>query len=316
VTRTTDPVATGGRGSPDTSRSRASRPDLKVTGVPTRVLVFGMMRADGTVDAAELLPVAEACGQTPEQVRSCLRRLAAEGLLTRSGIGQRARYDATPAGMATVGSQIERTRLAYTQDAAGRGWDRQWRLVAFAIPEARRAARDSFRDRLLALGGAAVQGGLYVSPHPWHKDVDAEAERLRVADLVTTASTDDLEVGGARDPRELARRLWAVDRLAARYRALVETWSFVLDSLADLRARKERLPDTAFLPGALAMAVAFQDVFDDDPLLPPELLPRPWPGRAARDLLVRSRRLALALRAAHGRPALFHLFDETTEAVR
>ena len=61
--------------------------------------------------------------------------------------------------------------------------------------------------------------------------------------------------------------------LATRYRTFVETWSFVLDSLADLRARKERLPDTAFLPGALAMAVAFQDVFDDDPLLPPELLP-------------------------------------------
>ena len=311
---TTDPAPTGTHG--QRAHGQPSRPDVRVTGVPTRMLVFGMMRADGTVDAAELLPVAEACGQSPEQLRSCLRRLAAEGLLTRTGSGQRARYDATPAGMAEVGSQIERTRLAYAQDAAGRGWDRQWRLVAFAIPEARRAARDSFRDRLLALGGAAVQGGLYASPHPWHKDVGAEADRLGVADLVTTASTDDLEVGGERDPRELARHLWPVDDLAARYRALVENWSFVLDSLADLRARKERLPDTAFLPGALAMAVAFQDVFDDDPLLPPELLPRPWPGRAARDLLVRSRRLALALRAAHGRPALFHLFDETTEAVR
>jgi phenylacetic acid degradation operon negative regulatory protein len=64
------------------------------------------------------------------------------------------------------------------------------------------------------------------------------------------------------------------------------------------------------------MAVSFQDVFAADPLLPPELLPRPWPGRTARDLLVRSRRLALALREAHGRPALFHLFDETLEAIR
>ena len=60
MTRTTDPVPAGGRGSPDASRSHANRPDLKVTGVPTRVLVFGMMRADGTVDAAELLHVAEA----------------------------------------------------------------------------------------------------------------------------------------------------------------------------------------------------------------------------------------------------------------
>ena len=270
--------------------------------IPTRLLVFGMLRADGTVDAAELSPVAEACGRSREQLRSCLRRLIAEGLLTQTGNGQAARYDATPAGMVAVGSTIERTRLAYAQDAAGRGWDRHWRLVAFAIPESRRAARDSFRERLLALGGAAVQGGLYVSPHPWHKDVRAEASQLGVGDLVTVASTDDLEVGGERDPRELARLLWPVDELAAHYREFVESFSSVFDSLADLRARKERLPDAAFLPGALAMAVAFQNVFEVDPLLPPELLPRPWPGRAARDLLVRSRRLALAVREAHGRP--------------
>src|SRR5438552_18393744 len=242
-----------------------------------------MAHDDGTVHAAELYPVAEACGQTAEQVRSCLRRLVGEGLFVRRGEGRDARFAATETGMATLGASIERTRLAYNQDAAGRGWDGRWRLVAFAVPEERRAGRDAFRDRLLPLGGAAVQGGLYVSPHPWHKDAGAEADRLGVADLVTTASTDDLEVGGERDPRELARRLWPVDELAARYHALVDDWSFVLDSLAELRARKERLPDRAFLPGALAMAVAFQAVFDDDPLLPPELLPRPWPAPAARD---------------------------------
>ena len=284
--------------------------------IPTRVLVLGMIRDDGTIDAGELVPVAEACGQSPEQLRSCLRRLVTEGLLTRTGSGQAARYEATPAGMAAMGTTVERTRLAYAQDAAGRGWDRQWRLVAFAIPEARRSARDAFRDRLLALGGTAVQGGLYVSPHAWHKDARAEAERAGVSDLVTLASTDDLEVGGERDARELARRLWALDDLATRYRTFVATWSFVPEMLTDMRARKERLPDSEFLPGALAMAVAFQDVFDDDPLLPPELLPRPWPGRLARELLVRSRRLALALREAHGRTALFHMFDESLEGIR
>jgi phenylacetic acid degradation operon negative regulatory protein len=280
------------------------------------VLVLGMLKADGTLDAAELAPVAEACGQSPEQVRSCLRRLTAEGLLTRVGTGRRPRYAATPAGMGAVGSTIERTRLAYGQDAAGRGWDRQWRLVAFAIPEARRPARDSFRDRLRAFGGASIQGGLYVSPHAWHKDVLAEADQIGVRDLVTLASTDDLDVGGERDPRELSRQLWPVDALAARYRRFVDTFGFVLRSLDEMRARKERLPDAAFLPGALAMAVAFQEVFEADPLLPPELLPRPWPGRAARDLLVRSRRLALGLREAHGRPALFRHFDEALEAIR
>ena len=103
---------------------------------------------DGTVAMQALLPVAEACGQSSEQLRSCLRRLVAEGLFEREGTGQAAVYAATEAGMAALGQSVERQRLAYAQDAAGRGWDRHWRLVAFAIPEVRRAARDAFRDRL------------------------------------------------------------------------------------------------------------------------------------------------------------------------
>ena len=61
------------------------------------------------------------------------------------------------------------------------------------------------------------------------------------------------------------------------------------------------------------MAVVFATTFDQDPLLPPELLPRNWPGVSARELLRTARRLALEIREAQGRPALFHSFDETLE---
>lgn len=274
-----------------------------------------MVRADGTVATAELLPVAEACGQSAEQVRSCLRRLVAEGLFVRHGTGRAAVFSATEAGMTALGTVLERQRLAYVQDAAGRGWDHRWHLVAFAVPEARRPARDALRDRLIALGGAAVHNGLYISPHRWEKDVGGEAERLGIAEHVTVAASDDLDVGGVGEPRELARRLWPVDDLADRYRAFVAAYETLPEVLDDMRARHERLPDAAFLPGALAMGVAFQECFTDDPLLPPELLPRPWPGRTARELVVRSRRLALRLRRAHDRPALFANFDDLLESI-
>jgi phenylacetic acid degradation operon negative regulatory protein len=279
------------------------------------VLVLGMTAHDGTVAMSSLLPVAEACGQSSEQLRSCLRRLVAEGLFERDGAGKGAVYAATEAGMAALGQSVERQRLAYAQDAAGRGWDRRWRLVAFAIPEVRRAARDAFRDRLLALGGAAIHNGLYVSAHRWEKDALGEAERLDVAEHITVASTDDLEVGGVRDPRELARRLWPVADLARRYDSFVARYGDAPATLTEMRSRRERLSDADFLPAALAMGVHFQECFDDDPLLPPELLPRPWPGRQARELVVRSRRLALQIRGAHDRPALFRSFDDLLESI-
>jgi phenylacetic acid degradation operon negative regulatory protein len=277
--------------------------------IPTRVLVLGMAHEDGTIRAEELYPVAEACGQTAEQVRSCLRRLVSDGLFTRTGSGRHAVYAATEHGAAELGGHLERTRLAYAQDAAGRGWDRRWRLAAFAVPESRRSARDGLRDRLLALGGAAIQGGLYVSPHPWEDDVRAEAKRLGLDGHLTLASTDELEVGGVRDPRQLAASLWPLDHVAARYERFIADHRRIIEDLEDLRSRRERLPDATFLPLALAAGVAYEDCSGRDPYLPPELLPRPWPGRVARELVVRSRRLALALRSEAGRPALFGAFD-------
>ncbi|GAC1535156.1 MAG: transcriptional regulator [Acidimicrobiales bacterium] len=286
------------------------------TAVPTRVLVLGMAREDGTIDAAELLPVATACGQSAEQVRSCLRRLVAEGLFERQGSGRHAIFRATERGITSLSGELDRTRLAYGQDAAGRGWDGQWRLIALAVPESRRGARDALRDRMRALGGAPIQGGLHVSPHPWHADVMDEAERLGIASGLTVATTSELRVGGVGDPRELARSLWPVEDLAARYHAFCEQFADVWTHLLDMRADRRHIADADFLPGALRMAVGYQACFRDDPLLPPELLPRPWPGRSAREIMRKTRRMAVVMRSGPGRPALFRTFDDAIDALR
>jgi phenylacetic acid degradation operon negative regulatory protein len=283
--------------------------------LPTRTLVLGVARRDGTILASDLFPAADACGRTPEQVRSCLRRLVGEGLFTREGTGLAAAYRPTAAGLRALGAATERTRLALSQDRRGTGWDGCWHLAAFAIPESRRAARDALRERLGELGGAAVHNGLYVSPRPWSVEVTAAAGALGVTEHLTLATTDSLRVGGVTDGRALARALWPVDTLADRYTRFLERWGEVPDHLDAMRRRHEPLPDWAFLPGALAMGLAFLRCFDADPLLPPELLPRPWPGRAARQLLVTSRRRALEARAARDRPVLFRAFDELVDSL-
>jgi phenylacetic acid degradation operon negative regulatory protein len=283
------------------------------TSVPTRVLVFGMGRPDGTVLASDVYPVAEACGQSADQVRSCLRRLVSEGVFTRAGEGRDAVYTATESGRAMWSGSLDRHRLAYGQDRAGRGWDRRWHLVGFALPETRRTGRDAFRDRLLQLGGALVQSGLYVSTNPWDEVVQSAATLYEVGDGVTTATTDELVVGGERDPRVLAASLWDLDGVADRYERFLTAYDQVPDALADMRQRKERLTDPEFMAGALAAVVDFQSCFQVDPLLPPELLPRPWPGRAARELLAKIRKVGVLSREKHDRPALFHEFDEVLD---
>lgn len=279
-------------------------------GVPTRLMVLGLAHRDGTVHGRELYRVATECGIPIETVRSCMRRLIADGLFERRGEGRDARFPVTDTGRALLEVNHQRHLLAYAQDAAGRGWDRKWRLAAFAIPEARRSARDAFRDHLLALGGAAIQPGLYVSPHRWESEVDHEAARLGISEHVTLLSTDNLNVGGERDPRTLTGRLWPLDEVARRYEEFIGTYRGVPEALEEMRRRHERLSEHDFLPGALHIAIRFNECFDTDPLLPPELLPRPWPGREARDLLARCRRIGVLAREDKGGPALFRVFDD------
>ena len=278
--------------------------------VPTRLLVLGMAHRDGSIHGPELYAVTDAVGLSVDQVRSCLRRLVAEDLFERDGEGRDAVYSATPAGLSVLSSTKQRHLLAYAQDAAGRGWDRKWRLVAFAIPETKRAARDTFRDRLLSLGAAPIQNGLYVSPHRWESEVAAEAERLGITEHIATSTTDDLSVGGETNPRRLAELLWSLDDVAARYNDFIETYRDVPDNLEAMRKRHERLSEKDFLPGALHIAIRFNQSFEHDPLLPPELLAKPWPGREARDVLARCRKLGVLAREDKSGPALFRVFDD------
>jgi hypothetical protein len=117
-----------------------------------------------------------------------------------------------------------------------------------------------------------------------------------------------------RSGRELAQRLWPLAEVAGALRALRRR--------APRRPRRAPGPQGAarpagrceFLPLALGMGVAYGRCSSIDPFLPARAAPRPWPGRAARDIVAKSRRLALLLREDGRRPALFSL--STTSSTR
>ena len=270
---------------------------------------MGVARRDGTIRADDVYRVADASGQSREQVRSCLRRMVREGLYERNGSGREAVYRPTALGATTLGARLRRVRLSFSQDAAGRGWDRHWRLAAFAVPEVNRSSRDALRDRLLELGGAPIQGGLYASPHPWEADVRSAAAEFGVEDNLTLATTDELEVGSERDPRRLAAMLWPLDEVGAAYEGFVETYRHLPAELESLRLDRGRVSDTELFPRMLAMGVDHDEISAMDPFLPPELLPRPWAGRSARELVIRCRRLAHQVRESGTGTGLFDNYD-------
>ncbi|WP_432124447.1 PaaX family transcriptional regulator C-terminal domain-containing protein [Streptomyces sp. C10-9-1] len=294
----------------------AARPAPEGTGpapeVPTRLLVHALVRQDGTVDAGELYAVAGVLGMTDQQVRLCVKRLVAEGRFTQVGRGRKAVLRAVADATGSVAPDAAYVRHAYRQDAGLAPWDGRWHLFGFAVPESRRTARDTLRDILLHLGAAPVQGGLYVTANDVGVIVEAHARELGVLDGLTRLTSTDLSVGGQSEPRALAAALWTLGPIAARYEELE---AFAASCL-------ERLPQGHGLPGperltmAVRLAAVFSRAMEPDPLLPPELLPRPWPGARARGLAAEcwSRLAAMEPAGGAAAPRLFALYADTPAA--
>jgi phenylacetic acid degradation operon negative regulatory protein len=139
--------------------------------------------------------------------------------------------------------------------------------------------------------------------------VKALAAHLGVADNLTLASTDELEVGGETDPRRLAEMLWPIDDVATAYERFVETFRHLPAELESLRQNRGRVSDTELFPRMLAMGVSHDEISGVDPFLPPELLPRPWAGRRARELVVKCRKLAHQVRESGSGTGLFDGYD-------
>jgi phenylacetic acid degradation operon negative regulatory protein len=268
--------------------------------------VHALLRPDGTLDAGDLYTVAALLAMSDQQVRLTIKRMVAGGRLTVTGRGRKAILRATADQRRDTARDVEFVRYAYRQDRGLEPWDGTWHLVAFAMPETERSARDALRKEITYLGGAQVQGGLYVSPTQWEPLVAAVADQLGVASAITTATTRDLTVRGVRDPRQLVGQLWPIETIAERWRGVFQV----------ARSRLHRL-DTSPPPDpdeALAMAIELAAEFDraarPDPLLPPDLLPHPWSGTQARELAARA-----WARLAQGCELVYEVFKEYDQAI-
>ncbi|MBF6260099.1 transcriptional regulator [Nocardia farcinica] len=245
------------------------------TDISTRTLVESLVREDATIDAGELYDVANALGMSDQQVRLCIKRLVAEGRFVHEGRGRKAVLRATELTRNSLEPDLEFVRYMYAQDRGQVSWDGRWHLAAFGVPESVRHARDSMRETILRLGGAPIHGGLYVSANPWEQRIRSVATQLDVIEHITTFTSTDLTIGRHVDPRDIAEHLWPLDRIADGHQRLLVA--------AEHYLRELRVSSTVrHLTIAVALAAEFTRAMEPDPLLPPQLLPQPWAGAAAR----------------------------------
>ncbi|HVM52057.1 MAG TPA: PaaX family transcriptional regulator C-terminal domain-containing protein [Acidimicrobiales bacterium] len=205
---------------------------------------------------------------------SCLEGFGRRGLVS---VATRADGDwlvGTPESRRMHGHVTGRFAVARAGDMAGRQWDGRWRLVAFQ--DANGAAAIDARQSLIELGGAALNEHVVVLTRDW-------PAQLELPEQTAIAWADHLVIGSTTTPREVAARLWPIDDVAAGYRAFCDRWS------GGGHPRRDAAGSPTFAAAdALELLATFWQCFARDPVLPPELLSRPWPGRQARNLLATS----------------------------
>lgn len=193
--------------------------------------------------------------------RATLLQLTRLELLVSERVGRRTTHQLSPRASQDIAEE------AAWLESFGRveeQWDGLWSVVAFSVPETRRAARHSARSRLRWLGFAPLYDGVWISP----TDSAREAmTQLRGLDI------DDVTIMRARLDRSAAGPQTAWDLSSTRLR--YEEFMAELGSVVDLRG-------SAALAERSRLMLMWQRFRTLDAGLPLELLPAEWPRGAAR----------------------------------
>jgi phenylacetic acid degradation operon negative regulatory protein len=225
------------------------------------ITVFGdaIMPRGGSVWLGTLLEFFKTLEVDSGVVRTAMSRLAADGWLERNKIGRNSFYR-----LAQKGWQTFDTAAKHIYNPKPADWTGRFELLLIANAADRDASREALKDA----GFGSPLPGVWIAPSgvpvPEHA---AQAIRLEVS------AEDD-------SGRRLLSESWPLDRTADAYLKFMKTF----EPLRGWIGRRERLSDTDAFTARILLIHHYRRVVLRDPLLPPALLPRDWPGRAARQL--------------------------------
>lgn len=148
-----------------------------------------------------------------------------------------------------------------------KNWDRFWRVLPYDIKEAKRNIRDRLRDKLYELGFRQFQQSVYLSPHPIEKEMAEFLETIRLEGKAHVLLCK--EILGI-DNKDLARKLWELDKLNRAYKKLFQKLKIASQDkdLRDIEAK-------------------YLEILTEETFLPQDLLPKPWWGDKLRKELKR-----------------------------
>lgn len=224
------------------------------------ITVFGdaIVPRGGSVALGTLLEFFATIDVDSSVVRTAMSRLTADGWFEREKVGRNSFY-----------RLVQRERLTFdiaTKHIYGppaTDWTGRFELLLIANGSDRDAAREALKNA----GFGTPLPGVWVAP----SGVPIPEEAKAAIRLEVSAEDDS--------GRRLLSESWPLEQTAEAYRRFMR-------SFEPLRAwvARDRLSDIDAFTARVLLIHHYRRVVLRDPLLPLALLPRDWPGRAARQL--------------------------------
>lgn len=237
----------------------------QLKGEPSRtgsiiITVFGdaIVPRGGSVWLGTLLEFFEGLDIDASVVRTAMSRLTADGWFEREKVGRNSFYRLVKKGRLTFNIATK-----HIYDPPPSDWTGRFELLLIGNAE----VRDSAREPLKNAGFGSPLPGVWVAP----SGVPAPEEASSAIRLEVSAEDDS--------GRRLLSESWPLGRTADAYLKFMKTF-------APLRAfiDRETLTDADAFTARILLIHSYRRVVLRDPLLPVALLPKDWPGSAARAL--------------------------------
>ena len=192
-------------------------------------------------------------------VRTAMSRLTVDGWFERNKVGRNSFYR-----LKTKGRQTFETATRHIYDPPPSDWTGRFELLLIGNGEDRDASREALKNA----GFGSPLPGVWVAP----SGVPVPDEAARAIRLEVSAEDDS--------GRRLLRESWPLDRTADAYLKFMKTF----EPLRAWSGRRDALTEADAFTARILLIHHYRRVVLRDPLLPTALLPKDWPGSAARAL--------------------------------
>lgn len=230
------------------------------------------------LSSAGLVRVLEDLGVTASNARAALSRLTQQGMLVRHRDGRRTSYTLSEEAWRI----LDRGARRIFAEEDDRDWDGSWTLVSFSLGSGDGELRRLLRARLRWMTFSPLYDGSWVTPHDRRAQAVDQLAELGIVDALVVLTRDVELLCGAEDR---LRAAWDLPRLAGDYAAYLARYQELHDA-----AIAGEIGPTAALVRRTELVDDWRRLVRDDPDLPRELLPDPFPRAEARGLFLRTSR--------------------------